>query len=509
MGQFRRLSRLLILALLLGACLWIAWRVPYAHDDWDWGLPQGLRWWLSGEMNNRYCGSFFVIMMTRSQVIKTLVMGITMFALPVMAARIAADRYPEHRFPLAVLGCAALMAMPLGSWRQTYGWVSAFANFVVAGVWILALIALIQLDLKRNGRGKAIPIAVFPLALTAQLFVENVTVVLTAAALVFAVWAWRTGRNRPVAFSVFGGAIIGLVLMLYNPLYSDLLSTGTAVNGVRRLIFPLDAGLAKIVAAVLERFFCLILPDLFECYPVLWALVCAGGMWRALRAGRPWPVVMIAGLFSSAVLLACYCAMYNTSQGLESPQLLTVVCVAGPVMVCILLLLVLISDPDRHIRLYGLGLLAAVIALAAPFAVLWERGPRCCFPSAVLLLLMGLLLLHDFPWNISFTTVAVLLLGVTVVFHMKVYQVIGACSALREQLLQEAVEQGSSSVILPTEDWDYFYFWVRNPSSEPRAASFRAFYGLPEDLELLFLQPGTFDVWPDITPEMIYYGTVR
>ena len=92
---------------------------------------------------------------------------------------------------------------------------------------------------------------------------------------------------------------------------------------------------------------------------------------------------------------------------------------------------------------------------------------------------------------------------------MRAYQVIGACSALREQLLQETVEQGSSSVILPTEDWDYFYFWVRNPSSEPRAASFRAFYGLPEDLELLFLQPGTFDVWPDITPEMIYYGTVR
>ena len=58
MKKLRRPLRLLVLALLLGACLWIAWRVPDTHDDWDWGLPTGLRWLFSGELNNRYCGSF-------------------------------------------------------------------------------------------------------------------------------------------------------------------------------------------------------------------------------------------------------------------------------------------------------------------------------------------------------------------------------------------------------------------------------------------------------------------
>ena len=31
-----------VAALLLGRWLYIAWNVPYTHDDWDWGLPEGL-----------------------------------------------------------------------------------------------------------------------------------------------------------------------------------------------------------------------------------------------------------------------------------------------------------------------------------------------------------------------------------------------------------------------------------------------------------------------------------
>ena len=56
-----------VLALLLAGWLYIAWNVPYTHDDWDWGLPEGLERWLSGTLNNRYAGTFFVLAMTRSQ----------------------------------------------------------------------------------------------------------------------------------------------------------------------------------------------------------------------------------------------------------------------------------------------------------------------------------------------------------------------------------------------------------------------------------------------------------
>lgn len=508
MEKLRRPVRLLILILLLGACLWIAWRVPYTHDDWDWGSPQGLRWWFSGEMNNRYCGSFFVIVMTRSQLLKTLIMGVTMFALPLLAAEIAAFDHRQNRFPLLVLGCAALMAMPLASWRQTYGWVSAFSNFVVGGVWMLALILLVRTGLARGGSGRGIALALFPLAVTAQLFVENISVVTAAAALLFALWSWRTGRLRPAALSLLAGALLGLALMLYNPLYSELLSTGAAVQGVRRLVFSLNDSPLQILAAVTERFFCLILPDLFECYPALWALVCAGGVWRAVRAGRPWFLVLPAALFSAFFLLCCWVKTDNMRQGIQWPYPLPFLQVWGPIVLCLLLALTAATDPLRACRLPWLALLLAAIALVSPFSVLWDRGARCAFPSAVLLLLLGLSMLKDFPWHLPATAAATALLAAAVIFHIQVYQVIGGCSDLRAQLLQDALEQGKSSVILPTEDWSYFYFWERNPSKE-RTHCFRSFYGLPEDLELIFLPPGSYDVWPEVTPEMLYYAAIR
>ena len=70
------------------------------------------------------------------------------------------------------------------------------------------------------------------------------------------------------------------------------------------------------------------------------------------------------------------------------------------------------------------------------------------------------------------------------------------------------MDRGSRSVVLPTESWEYYYFWGRNPASAMRAPSFRAFYRLPEDMELIFLRPGSYDLWPDIPQEMLDGGVI-
>ena len=78
-------------ALLLGALvfyLYIAWSVPYSTtDDLQWGMDQGLRWWLQGSLNRRYVGNFFAVAMCHSPLVKTLVMGLTMFAIPLLMPR--------------------------------------------------------------------------------------------------------------------------------------------------------------------------------------------------------------------------------------------------------------------------------------------------------------------------------------------------------------------------------------------------------------------------------------
>lgn len=506
--SLRRAVHALVLALVLAACLWIAWRVPYTHDDWDWGLPKGLAWWLGGEMNNRYCGSFFVVVMTRSRFVKALVMGLTIFAIPLLSAVIAARHHPKNRFALTLLGCGALMAMPMTSWQQTYGWVSAFSNFVIGGLWLLGLILLVTaVSHSGGGPGREALAAVFLAALSAQLFIENMTAVVAVGAVIFAVWAWTSGRDRGVALALLAGAGTGFMLMFANPLYADLVSTGSAVDGVRKLMIPDGAGPIGAAGAAARRFFEVILPELFECYPAVWALVCGGGVWRAVRARRPWGLTVPSAAFTGWFLCCCWLSADHIRQGVEWSYPLPMLRFWGPPVVCVLLLLVLATDPDRRGRPLGLALLAAAVALVCPFALLWEHGARCCFVSAVLLLLLGLSLLDDLP-PIPLTAAASLVLAGAMLFHIQVYQVIGDCSDLRERLMREAVDRGSRSVVLPTESWEYYYFWGRNPASAMRAPSFRAFYRLPEDMELIFLRPGSYDLWPDIPQEMLDGGVV-
>ena len=162
-----------VLALLLAGWLYIAWNVPYTHDDWDWGLPEGLeRWlsgeglerWLSGALNNRYAGTFFVLAMTRSQLVKTAVMGGCMFLISLLLGRLAGRGQPDRAFSVTVLTAALLFTTPMDSWQQSLGWVSAFANFVVAAVFLLLVLLLWQRAFSPPWCARAGPCGIKPAA---------------------------------------------------------------------------------------------------------------------------------------------------------------------------------------------------------------------------------------------------------------------------------------------------------------------------------------------------------
>lgn len=499
----RQWIRWACLAGLLCAYLWIAWRVPYTHDDWDWGLPVGLERWLSGELNSRYSGTFFVLLMTRLPWVKTLVMGVCMFLIPQLTVCLA-EVTPRRKLTIELLAHGLMFAVPIVTWRQTYGWVSSFANYVTAAVWMLCILLLLRRALTGQGKGWQ-AVLLFPLCLTGQLFVENLTVFLVVLTLAAAGYAWKTQQGCAAAGCALAGALAGLVLMFYNPLYSDLLQNGKAVEDFRQLVFPAGAGLGEMVSAVLAQGFHFVLPGLFDAHPVLWAVLLLVCLFRAGRRGRPWFLLVPAGVVSLVYLAFRWRYVFRQSRVLPVepwswPR------TVGAVVLLVLLVLALWDD-QKH-RWPGLLLLASALLLVAPFALITEFGPRCCYPSLILLLLLTLRLVRGLPlarWHR--TVIALACLGL-LLFHLYAYWKIGQCEALRADLLQEAVAQHAQSVTLPTDSSTVIYMWNRNPSSDLRADYFRQFYGLPEDLQLIFLPRGSFDLWPDIPQEMLENASV-
>ena len=497
------------LALLLAGWLYIAWNIPYTWDDWDWGLPEGVERWLSGELNNRYAGTCFVLLMTRSQLIKTAVIAGSMVLIPLLLGLLAGRGRLERGFPLALVSAALLLTTPMYSWQQTLGWVSAFANFVVAAVFLLAVLLLwqraVQAQSAPGGRG-GLGATLFFLCLTAQLFAENLTLILNCAALVCALWAMGTGRSHLPAMCSLGGCLLGAALMFYNPLYGGLASSGQAVDGVRHLIAGPEAGLGGLLFAAGERFLTEVLPWLFENFPGAAALASAGCVWRLIRRGVRWYVTLPVGLW-----MVCYCAqnwIYLEQMRLWGEWTLPWPLLRGPGALLQLALMagILLTDRGER-RPTWLLLLLAAVGLLAPFALVEDSGARCSFLSAVVLLVLGASLLADFPWRPWLTAAAGLGLAAGLAFHIQVYSVIGRSEAIRQSQMDQAVAQGADQVVLPTEGWAYCYCWQRNPSPA-RADYFRRFYGLPEGMELIFLPRGSSELWPDI-PDTMWAGAER
>ena len=495
------MAQAVILAALLAACLWIAWNVPYTHDDWDWGLPVGLSRWLSGELNNRYLGTALVLAMTRSQWAKTLIMGLCIFFIPILAALLGAGERRDSRFPLTLLTSLALMVMPMVTWRQTYGWVSAFANFVAG-----AAVLLLALLLRRSCGGQRPPLwklaGLFLMCLAAQLFAENMTVFLLAAAVCGAVYALWSGRGRATAFAALAGAALGAFFMFHNPMYGQLAVTGEAVQGIRHLTFAPGTGPAEIAAGAVERCFTVLLPGVFEGNAGTMALVGAGCIWQLAKRKASPAVILPVGLWTAFYCAWCVYVMEMSRRYYlwQSPHRWLHTGMAAVELLVILAVLLTDSGADRPRRLL---LLTGAAMMMAPFAVVDEMGPRCCYLSQVLMVVLGADLLREVPWRRALTGAAALMLAAAAAFHVRAYSVIGACEHTRQQLREQATAQNAPSLSLPTETWRYGYSWGRDPQSAGRAEYYRQFYGLPEDIELIFLTRGSWEQWPQITETMM------
>ena len=503
----RRAARWAVLLVFLAGCLFIAWNVPYTQDDWGWGTPTGVERWLSGELNNRYVGTFFVLVMTRSRLLKALIMGGAMFLLPLLSAALASREREEGRLPLALLAGAALFSVPMVTWRQTFGWVSAFANFVLGGVFTLVALLLWRRAVKPSDGSRGwepflLAAALFPLCAAAQLFVENLTVILAGLALLGAGYALAVRRGRLPALSALAGCALGALIMFHNPLYGQLLAEGHAVEGIRSLVFPVGAGLGEILSIVVPRYLLQVLPGMFQYFPGVCALLAAGSVRQLLRRGAPRWAAGLIGLWMAGYSLCSLILMeyQRRNLGWGRPE----VWAAATVVQLVLLLAVVIwaAGPERWPRLL---LVLSAAGLLLPFAALYDSGPRCAFLSGLALLTAALSLLDGLVWPRWAQGGACLLLAAAVGYHVYAYDYIGRNDAVRLEQMARAAAEGADSVILPTERLDRYYFWGRNPGTylEIWGVEYRAFFGLPEDMELIFLPYGSADLWPDIPPEML------
>lgn len=498
-----RRSLLALALVMLAAFCFIALRVPYTHDDWDWGLDSAVADWLTGTYNNRYVGTFFVLTMTRFPWFKTLVMALSMTLIPILAANLSVCQdQPENRFFLWALAGAVYTSMPAVTWRESYGWVSAFANFALAALFLVLLLNLLRHAGRRTGREKiALWGLCLILSLATQLFSENLTMMLPVF-LVLAALGLGLGKQGPAVRAVVAalvGSALGAVLMFYNPMYSDLAQSGTALSGIRTLTFSTSDPIPVILATLLEYFFLDRLPALYETHPAVVMLLSAG-VFLAYAPRRKGLGGLLALCCAAYGLWCMYCAqqMQLTFGWRPENQLLRT---GGAVMLTLAVLSAILTWKSED-KWHALFFFLFALGLAAPFAALDNLGPRCYLISHVCLLVCGLSFFSRLTLPKAAPAVACCALAATLLFHMQVYAAIGRCNDLRRELMDQARQTQAQELVLPSVERKYIYSWGYSPQGPAYADYFREFYDLPEDIRLVFLPYDSYPLWPEIPPEM-------
>lgn len=452
--------------------LFIAFRVPYCHDDWDWGLDIGLAQWLEATINSRYVGNFFVVVMTRSEFVKTLVISVTLFSIPVLINALCGKKGGVLCYLISNI---LMLIIPKLMWQQTHGWVSGFANYVVSAMFTLLLI-LIMLKSAKSFRWQYW--LLLPLPVIQALFLENLAVYSFLAFAAFTViQIVKTKRFSAFNLCMTVASAIGCAIMFSSEIYGVLLDEGSVLGGIRILSFNLEADAGGIVTSLSERFFYGIFTPFFYDYPVIilalvLALVAGAAYNRKNMKAPSLAIVSLVCCFAFSVFV--FFAKGNTELNLALAAMFFVT-VSIAIALCF---------KQRGKMLF---LWFSVFGVLAPLAVTTDVGPRLYYCAYIFVAVVCVCALPDLAKpiqkNIVSAVFAACLIGV-MVFYAKIYVEIRTVTVLRAEAVEYAVSGGFDTVFIRKDPNKYW--WGRNPQSAERVVYFKEFYGIPENVQVIF-----------------------
>ena len=489
-NKTRKLFCIAVYAIFAVFYAWLAAQIPYTHDDWDWGLDVGINQWLSASINSRYVGNFFEVIMARSEILKTVIMGAGFFLLPFIASGIAFSKTEANTHNGRVIGfvlCNVLiLSMHRTIWQQTYGWVAGYANFGISAIFLLIVLKqfLHVFDDLSSQRNVFRPrtIVLFLVCLASQLFIENIAIYLFLfSVLVNFIYWYRTKRFSWEYMAMLLAALIGLVLMFSSNIYSSLWSTGEAL-GYRRLRVNSKTNIMAVIVGCIYQMIELPYYLYAKNFPIcITILILMTVLVLQKKSGEILSKILCCVV--NCIAIVCLVLSHLLVDGY------LIISVAFFVIVSIELIILFRREKRRLGRL--LFVWVSPICIILPIVFTNEMGARLFFSTNSVLILFAILMLR---FSFSFTStkkkvccaVLVCTLACALLFQYgTIYYSIGECKEQREKIIESALKTGADTIYLPEYPYPE-YLWEPNPKEPKREVFFKEFYNIPQDVSIVF-----------------------
>lgn len=456
---------------------------PYSGDDWAWGSQIGLdrleNWF--DNYSGRYFGNLIVLALTRSNLLKAVVMAFCLTGIIVLVNKLTGEQKNGVFIILTVL-----VFMPITILRQAAVWTSGFANYTTS-----IFLTLIYIYYVNNIYGKEKPknsiAAVLPLLILGfanTLIVEHLTiynVILAVYVIVFTLIKFKKVYVQHIAY--FIGTVAGTALMFSNSVYRSVADGSDSY----RTIGSEDGIIIKAFAA----YFGTIVPEGFFNNFILniFLVGTCVVIWFCLKNKLSKKTKILGGIcIAVMVAFAASTLMLRVSSLTELRSLLIAEGMATAVYILafIVFLFILPVETNRKIKLFFI--LGSTGCMIAPLLVVTPIGSRCFFAPYVMMLYLAMEFYSMFDSRVKkkcdqYSKVTIITAAVGLIFLFYIYGTISFCDKERVEKAQIDAQNGVQTV--QVEELPYKkYVWCSDVKKEIWQKRFKLFYGIDEAVEI-------------------------
>lgn len=468
---------------------------PYTGDDWVWGSSAGLErleTWFAN-YSGRYIGNLIVLALTRSRILRAIVMSITYTGILYCIERITQRSWA---FIVALLGLLLLPRMLLS---QAVVWTSGFANYATS--IFLTLIFFVYLN--EHGLDKEYPVS-FPtvillvaLGFCNTLIVEHLTVfhaIMSIILFSYGIYACKKIKIDYLTYMI--GCISGTVLMFSNSVFQTIASNGDKYRQV--------AGNGIIYRTIVNYFSVIYHEGYFNNHYIniiiFSACVLLYLQYLRSRPSRNAFSIATICLVIMTGFMVCSLSFFaiNGYGDTDQYSLTNDVLFYGVITFMNLgatITLSLLTTYKDSINYRILLLWSAALMIIAPLFAVTPIGSRCFFATYIILILIGCELIkcistQTFSFTAKMRKYLVLsgsvLIALCTVYQFRIFFEIYQADQHRYQHIMDELNSGSKNIELthlPYED----RLWTATPfkDNDVWEKQYKLFYGIPDDVDLI------------------------
>lgn len=459
---------------------------PYTGDDWAWGSSIGierLNTWFDN-YSGRYFGNLIVLALTRSNILKTIVMSACITLIVWMITKTN-----EGKWQMATLVTILIFTAPKAVIRQSIVWTAGFSNYTTSIVLILLYGLFVRNlfieDGKKHSNVWAIPMLI--LGFLTTLIVEHVTIL----AVIMAVYiiAFNFIKNRKIELShvaYFVGTIAGTATMFSNSVYSSI---GSGSDGYRTV----GASEGGTVERIITNYFDVIGKEMLFDNIVLCVVMAIVVLIAFIQHHDKLESNMAKIVSCISLTLVMGTLVYGIVTRVDTEWIYNwkygkyLDGVFNVIFWISLFVLVLSLFKDKYVKYRLSFILGCIACVSGPLLMVTPIGPRCFFATFVLTIwfiaeVCNLVNINEDIYGIL-TKMEIAALVIVMGMQFAVYAPVYKADRARLDKVRKAESEGKSEVTIQRLPYEG-YIHAPSPSEEIWEYRYKLFYNISQDLKI-------------------------